>query len=77
MWIIVGPIFAHEGLVWSELVNRAMHMDLVHHICLLLVTSIFMKLKEYLSDTKQSFQTTKHCVNEEQSNVKDDTGHGE
>ena len=39
-------------------------------------TSI-MKLKEYLSDTKQSLQTTKHCVNEEQSNVKDDTGHGE
>ena len=55
-WIIVGPIFVHEGLVWSELVKRTMHMDLVH-ICLLLITSIFMKLKEYLSDTKQSLQS--------------------
>lgn len=39
-----GTHILHEGLVWSELVKRTMHMDLVH-ICSLFIV---------LSDTEQS-----------------------
>ena len=38
MWIIVGPNILHEGLLKSDLVERTMHMDLVHFICLIFST---------------------------------------